>query len=84
MQNAVTHAEAKRIVIDLERAHDRLILRVEDDGRGMSGRLPSGRGIGLDIMRFRAQALGAELTIGSASGGRGTAVCCTVPLGITA
>ena len=84
MQNAVTHAEAKRIVINLERAHDRLILGVEDDGRAMSDRSPSGRGIGLDIMSFRAQALGAELTIGLASGGHGTAVRCPVPLGITA
>jgi signal transduction histidine kinase len=70
LQNAVRHAHASRIVLQLERADGRLLLDVVDDGVGFApddADLRSRR-LGLTSMEERAQRLGARLEIRSAKG----------------
>ena len=79
VNNAVKHARARHIVIRLEETAGRLQLTVKDDGNGLpSGRTNRGEGIGLRVMRHRANVIGAELTIDSRRG-EGTMVCCSLP-----
>jgi signal transduction histidine kinase/ligand-binding sensor domain-containing protein len=78
--NALKHAAAGLVTVDLEIGRSRAVLRVRDDGRGLS---PSPSGpephFGLSVMRERAEALGGTLVLGAAPGG-GTLVEATVPL----
>ncbi|HWM93422.1 MAG TPA: two-component regulator propeller domain-containing protein [Thermoanaerobaculia bacterium] len=75
--NALKHAEAGRITIDLEVGDERAVLRVRDDGRGLIPAAAPGH-FGLSVMRERAEALGGTLRIGAAPGG-GTEVEVDVP-----
>ena len=52
---------------------------VADDGRGFSTRR-AGKGMGINIMNYRADAVGGNLTVESADG-HGTKVTCTLPSG---
>ena len=75
IRNACLHADATRIEIELRFEPD-LLLRVKDDGRGMSSAVASmGREghFGLACMRERASRIGARLSIDTAPGA-GTAV----------
>jgi PAS domain S-box-containing protein len=78
-QNALKHAQATRIEFDLRREPEQLLLTVRDDGRGMNPDVEHGDGMGLKIMRYRANILGGHLAIGS-DPHRGTLVRCLVPL----
>ena len=78
--NAVRHSGAKDIVVRLEKKSDRLELRIDDDGRGLPEKTRHRiTGIGLETMRYRAHAMGADLIIHPRSGG-GTSVRCHLPL----
>lgn len=75
--NAVRHARCAAIDVSLVRTDDALTLTIDDDGVGFAGR-PRDGGIGLHSMHFRAEAIGAWLTIGPRDGG-GTRVRCVLP-----
>ena len=61
--NAIKHARPKNIRISLE-SNKVLLLRVQDDGIGMSAEpLANHGGLGLRIMRNRAAIIGATLTL---------------------
>jgi PAS domain S-box-containing protein len=77
-QNALKHAHATRIEFDLRREPEGLLLTVHDDGRGIDPDVEHGDGMGLKIMRYRANILGGRLTVTSGPR-RGTLVRCTVP-----
>jgi signal transduction histidine kinase/ligand-binding sensor domain-containing protein len=74
--NALRHAEAQHVKIDLSFAPKKLVLAVTDDGRGFvpetNGMGPDGH-YGLRGMRERAQQIHARLNVES-SPGRGTEV----------
>ena len=74
--NAVKHAGARSIAVDLVRAGDRLILSIEDDGVGIPDVLAGG-GIGLQTMAHRAHMIGATLSVERSPGG-GTVVTCSL------
>ena len=88
--NAAKHAHATQIAIALDQRPEALELRITDDGVGLPAeRLadPSpqktspprySRGRGLSILRYRAEAIGATLTLAPAPGG-GTTVRCLLP-----
>lgn len=58
--NAMKHAGASRIDVDILLENGRLALSVSDDGRN---REESGRGIGLRTMKKRAEAVGGSLLL---------------------
>lgn len=62
VSNAVKHAEAGSIVIRQERVEGRVRIVVEDDGIGISPHHDSS-GMGLKIMCYRAERIGAEFTV---------------------
>jgi PAS domain S-box-containing protein len=76
--NALKHASAQRIDIELDSEPDAVTLVVADDGCGLPpGGEAGNAGLGLGIMRYRAHALGTELVVEPRPGG-GTRVECTV------
>jgi len=84
--NALRHAQASRLWVRACLDHgppERLVLSVEDDGRGLpdngGGAAPAG-GQGLSSMQARAQAIGAELSVGPGAHG-GTLVRLALPAG---
>ena len=82
LTNAVKHARASMIDIELQREDSEVILTVRDDGVGFeSQKLAVGskpRGIGLVGMRERISALGGRLEINT-SPGLGTSVSAFLP-----
>jgi len=54
------------------------MLAIKDDGSGLTVRRRKNTGLGLRIMRYRADMIGGSLAIQKAVGG-GTAVVCAVP-----
>lgn len=73
--NALKHAAAKNVEIRLEFRQHALVLKIRDDGIGMPADLKEG--LGLRIMRNRANVIGAVVSIEAAQP-RGTAVICTL------
>lgn len=82
MNNAVKHAQAKRIFVNLVFDARRVQLSVRDDGRGFDNQV-AGNGrtghFGLIGMRERAEQIGGTLSIQS-SEGSGTEVVADVPI----
>lgn len=76
VQNALRHAGATEIVIRLT-AGDDLVLEVNDNGRGLKG--DKADGMGLRIIRYRANLIGANVQFNGRRG-KGSSVCCSVPL----
>jgi PAS domain S-box-containing protein len=76
--NANKHAQAREIVIKLERVRNEMVLRVIDDGVGFPSEPKTKRGLGAHIMGYRARLIGARLEIDSPKGG-GTRVSCYLP-----
>jgi signal transduction histidine kinase len=77
LHNALRHAGAGRIAIELSRSPRRVILEVTDDGAGFAAGAPEG--LGFASMRGRAAAVGGTLTIRSAPGA-GTTIRLALPL----
>lgn len=63
LANAARHGQAKRIDIHLSVDDGRYVLSIADDGIGMSAVPPSGGGMGLRIMHYRADVIGAKLEV---------------------
>lgn len=78
VNNALKHAQAGKIVISLRNEKGNLILSVEDDGTGMTGFDGKPGGMGMAIMRYRANRIHAQWSIQSEPS-RGTKVSCTLP-----
>ena len=76
VQNAVKHASARRITVQLSDDGDALGFAVHDDGRGLPSQPPNGTG--LSGMRDRVDAAGGALTVAGRPGG-GTTVTGRVP-----
>jgi len=76
--NAVKHGHARRIVISLTADPAVVTLNIRDDGDGFPESPSETSGTGLRIMRYRADLIGAKLTIGPVQP-RGTLVSCTLP-----
>jgi PAS domain S-box-containing protein len=83
LANVEQHAAARHARVVLERSGPRVVLRVEDDGRGFDPThvevLAGNQGFGLTSMRERVQALGGQLVVETGDGG--TCVAAWVPAG---
>jgi two-component system sensor histidine kinase UhpB len=77
LTNVVRHAGASHAELVLERAPDRLTLRVKDDGRGID--VAAAPGGGILGMQERATLIHADLAVRARPGG-GTEVVLHVPL----
>jgi PAS domain S-box-containing protein len=75
--NAIRHGRVTQVSIDLATAEGTLTLSVQDNGRGFDERNAS-NGMGMKLMRYRAQMLGGDVTIASNKGG-GVIVRCACP-----
>jgi PAS domain S-box-containing protein len=75
--NAIKHARAKHIMIALDKNEEHICVSVQDDGKGFSPTRRS-KGLGLHIMRYRANALGGELKIERRKTG-GMDITCVIP-----
>jgi PAS domain S-box-containing protein len=73
--NAVRHADAARIGISLFRRGRAVVLRVQDNGRGMPKQEDKRNGMGIKILHERAELIGAKLSIQQPKKG-GTIVEC--------
>ncbi len=76
--NAIRHGRVTQVTISLATAEGSLTLSVQDNGRGFDERNASSNGMGMKLMRYRAQMLGGDVTITNNKGG-GVVVCCTCP-----
>jgi PAS domain S-box-containing protein len=78
LTNAIRHANANEIRVELVYDRDQFCLRVKDNGQGFGvGSIPSSEGFGLLGMSERAERIGAQLTIRSQPG-QGTEIIVTV------
>ncbi|HEY9607582.1 MAG TPA: response regulator [Allocoleopsis sp.] len=77
--NALKHAHANAVQVELTFGSQAVSLCVRDNGRGFNPELLRGKGFGLIGMRERVQSLGGQLTIASQPG-QGTEVIAIVPL----
>jgi two-component system, NarL family, sensor histidine kinase UhpB len=77
--NAVRHADAREIVVELAAGDGVLTVEVRDDGCGFEPRTRRRDALGLISMEERALAVGGKLRVVSAPG-RGTSVVLTCPL----
>jgi two-component system sensor histidine kinase UhpB len=78
LTNAVRHADAEHVQVELRRVGDSVALSVRDNGRGFSFD-ETGRGLGIGGMRERALLVGGEFQIESRPG-VGTRVRLSVPI----
>ena len=76
--NANKHAQARQIVVELDRSGKEIVLRVIDDGVGFPDKSKLKQGLGFHIMDYRARLIGARLEIDSPKQG-GTRVACYLP-----
>jgi PAS domain S-box-containing protein len=77
--NAVQHGKPKEITISLTRDRRGITLVIQDSGKGMS--VTTGHeGLGIHIMKYRANAIGGSLSLTSKPND-GTTITCHVPSG---
>jgi signal transduction histidine kinase len=77
VNNALKHARARKIGISLTEQNGSWKMSVTDDGRGFSAASEKHSGLGLRLMKYRAQLIGASLETDSAPG-KGVRVTCTL------
>lgn len=75
VHNAVRHGQARSVIVSLYREGATAHLTVADNGSGFDRHRVNGKGMGLQIMKYRAGMIGATLDVQSAPG-RGTTVTC--------
>jgi signal transduction histidine kinase len=76
--NAARHGNAKNIKIRLDYMDDKIVLTITDDGVGLPEDALSRDGMGLRIMAYRADMIGATFHIERLSTLSGTRVTCTL------
>jgi len=76
VNNAVKHSRARELILRWEDTPEAFRLEITDNGIGIPGE--GARGLGLGIMNYRANIIGAHLTVESKPG-RGTSIVCVLP-----
>jgi signal transduction histidine kinase len=75
--NAIKHGKARSITVALAGSEEALTLRVDNDGSAFPAGEAPGKGMGLSIMRYRAEMIEGSLDIREGDDG-GTSVTCVV------
>jgi PAS domain S-box-containing protein len=82
LNNAVKHAHATRARVRLRRNLRSLSLVIEDDGVGLPEKAMEGtKGMGLNILQYRARSIGAELRVENLPR-KGVKVACELPFSV--
>jgi signal transduction histidine kinase len=76
--NAIKHGKARQINLRLEKTNHVITLTITDDGVGLPENARNGQGLGLHIMAYRANLIGATFDIGRLPES-GTRVTCKLP-----
>ena len=76
VNNALKHSKAKEIQISLSTASGSIRMSIEDDGCGIAAEGSTSRGLGLNLMKYRARLIGASLHVHSEPGD-GVEIICT-------
>jgi len=76
--NAVKHGKARQVGINLTGEPGRLVLTVRNNGLPFPSMIDQHKGMGLRIMNFRANTIGASLEVKPARP-KGTLVTCSLP-----
>jgi signal transduction histidine kinase len=76
--NALKHGQARRVSVRLFQRDGRVVLAVQDDGRGIAEPARRGEGMGLRIMAHRAAVMGGTFQIRAVTP-HGTSVICEMP-----
>jgi PAS domain S-box-containing protein len=79
LTNVARHARASRVEVAVEGSPEEVVLRVQDDGRGVDPAAVPPRSMGIVGMRERAERLGGELAVAPGPSG-GTVVRVRLPL----
>jgi PAS domain S-box-containing protein len=74
--NAIRHGNTKRILLELSADRNLARLVIENDGRDFPAKLPKTKGMGLQVMSYRAEMIGGALDVQPRVRG-GTKVTCT-------
>lgn len=77
VNNILKHAQASQIMIDVMRKTDKLIVLIEDNGKGFDPNKKSG--LGLQNMETRLSTIGGKITIDSEIG-KGSSFTINIPL----
>jgi signal transduction histidine kinase len=75
--NAALHGKAQHINICLDSESSETVLTITDDGAGLPDNARNGEGMGLRLMAYRAEIIGAAFHIERLA--QGTRVICTLP-----
>jgi signal transduction histidine kinase len=75
VRNAIRHGHARNIVITLDATGESIMLAVTDDGTGLPADARAKKGMGLQIMDYRAGMIGAAFEIQNLPAGGARAVC---------
>lgn len=78
VSNAIKHGKARHVTLSLKNAGGRNVLMIKDDGVGLPRVLPTGKGMGLHIMQYRARMIGGAAMVERDLDG-GTSVICSTP-----
>jgi len=79
LNNALKHADATQVGVELVGSEDEIVLTIFDNGRGFDpASADDAVGMGLTNMRFRAEEAGGSLSIESAPG-QGVTIRCSIP-----
>lgn len=78
IENAIKHGEARKITVRLAKENGHVNLTVQDDGKGFPKALTKSRGMGLQIMKYRAGMLAGSFDI-KRGARKGTVVTCSFP-----
>ena len=73
--NAIRHGHARNLVISLDATSKSILLSVTDDGTGLPPNARDKHGMGLRIMKYRADLIGATFDIQNLPAGGARAVC---------
>lgn len=79
--NALKHSEARTITVSLKLRHEGLSLSVADDGCGLPEVIDASHGMGLRLMKYRADVIGADFAIGRRKN-HGTRMTCFLRMNV--
>jgi len=79
LNNAIKHANCKRLYVSIEIQDEDGLLEVYDNGRGIPEDINNEEGLGLNIMKYRSSLFDGQITVYPVETG-GTRVCCQFPL----